>query len=341
MKALFIGGTGTISTEISRLCVKQGWELTLLNRGNASDRVPEGARVICADIHDENAARNAIGTETFDVVADFIAFTPQDVQRDIRLFQGKCAQYVFISSASAYQKPLSSPWITEGTPLHNPYWQYSRDKIACENLLMQAYHDDLFPVTIIRPSHTYCERSVPVALHGNHGSFQVLERIRQGKPIIVPGDGTTLWTLTHSRDFAVAFTGLMGNTHALGEVFHITGDESLTWNQIHQCIGTAMGQKVRMVHIASETLSLLNPDCVGNLLGDKSNTVIFDNTKIKRAVPQFCATTRFDQGVREALDYIYSHAECQHADPVFDEWSDRVIEAYERLTMELPRFVKN
>ena len=340
MKALFIGGTGTISTEISRLCVKQGWELTLLNRGNASDRVPEGARVICADVRNENAVRSAIGTETFDVVADFIAFTPQDVERDIRLFKGKCAQYFYISSASAYQKPLSSPWITEGTPLHNPYWQYSRDKIACENLLTQAYHDDLFPVTIIRPSHTYCERSIPVALHGGKGGFQVAERIRLGKPVIVPGDGATLWTLTHSRDFAVAFVGLMGNAHALGEVFHITSDESLTWNQIYQCIGNAVGEKVRMVHIASETLGLLNPDSVDNLLGDKSNTVLFDNSKIKRAVPQFCATTRFDQGVREAVAYAYSHPECQHFDPVFDEWCDQVIEAYERMAMALPRFVK-
>lgn len=340
MKALFIGGTGTISTEISRLCVQQGWELTLLNRGNASDRVPAGARVICADIHDENAVKAAIGEETFDVVADFIAFTAQDVERDIRLFKGRCAQYMYISSASAYQKPLSSPWITEGTPLHNPYWQYSRNKMDCENLLMQAYHDDFFPVTIIRPSHTYCERSVPVALHGSNGGFQVVERIRQGKPVVVPGDGTTLWTLTHSRDFAVAFAGIMGNVHAIGEVYHITSDENLTWNQIYQCIGNAVGQKPYLVHIPSETLGMLNPDWVGALLGDKSNTVIFDNTKIKRAVPHFCASIRFDQGVREAVEYIYTHPDCQRFDPAFDAWCDQVIEAYERLAMALPKYGK-
>ena len=241
MKALFIGGTGTISAEISKRCIQQGWELTLLNRGNASARVPAGARVLCADIHDEAAVRAALGEETFDVVAEFIAFTPEDVERDIRLFSGRCGQYFFISSASAYQKPLSSPWITEGTPLHNPFWLYSRNKAKCEQILRDAYDERNFPVTIIRPSHTYCERGVPVALHGKNGSFQVLERMRQGKKIIIPGDGTTLWTFTHSRDFAVAFTGLMGNAHAVGEVFHITGDETMTWNQAYQCIANAMG----------------------------------------------------------------------------------------------------
>ena len=337
MKALFIGGTGTISTEISKLCVKQGWELTLINRGNSSSRVPEGARVIRADIHNEQAVREVLREETFDVVADFIAFTPEHVERDIRLFKGKCAQYFFISSASAYQKPLSSPWITEGTPLHNPYWQYSRDKIACEEVLMHAYHEELFPVTIIRPSHTYCERSVPVAVKGNKGSYQVLERMRKGKPVIVPGDGTTLWTLTHSRDFAVAFVGLMGNVHALGEVFHITGDESLTWNQIYESAARALGVEPHFVHIASETLGRLCPEYVGNLLGDKSNTVIFDNSKIKRAVPQFCAAIRFDQGVREAVEYVYSHPECQIEDPEFDAWCDAVIEGYEKMTAALPK----
>lgn len=338
MKALFIGGTGTISTEISKLCVQQGWELTLLNRGRSSERVPEGARVICADIHDEDAVREAIGDEVFDVVAEFIAFTPEDVERDIRLFEGKCRQYFFISSASAYQKPLSSPWITEGTPLHNPYWEYSRNKIACEDVLMRAYRERLFPVTIIRPSHTYCERSVSVALHGKNGSYQVLERMRQGKKVIIPGDGTTLWTITHSRDFAVAFTGLMGNVHAVGEVFHITGDESLTWNQIYQSIANAMGVELKAVHIASETLGMLSEEFLGNLTGDKSNTVLFDNTKIKRAVPQFCAKIRYDQGVRECVEYVYSHPECQKLDPEFDQWCDQVIEAYEKMIEALPRY---
>lgn len=338
MKALFIGGTGTISSAISALCVRRGWDLTLLNRGNADARVPEGAHVIHADIHDETAAREALEGQTFDVVADFIAYTPDDVARDIRLFAGRTAQYFFISSASAYQKPLSSPWITEGTPLCNPYWEYSRLKAACEDVLIRAYREQGFPITIIRPSHTYCQRSVPVALHGPAGSFQVLERMRAGKPVIVPGDGLTLWTLTHSDDFAVAFVGLMGNVHALGEVFHITGDESLTWNQVYSSIAAALGVEPHLVHIASETLGALCQSYVGSLLGDKSNTVLFDNAKIKRAVPEFVAAKRFDQGVREAVAYIYSHPECQRPDPAFDAWCDQVIEGYERLTAALPKF---
>ncbi len=338
MKALFIGGTGTISTAISELCVKRGWELTLLNRGTASARVPEGARVLVADARDEDAVRAALGDERFDVAADFIAFTPEDVRRDIRLFQGRVGQYIFISSASAYQKPLSMPWITESTPLFNPYWEYSRDKAACEETLMRAYRESGFTVTIVRPSHTYCERSVPVALHGANGSFAVVERIRTGRKVIVPGDGLTLWALTHSSDFAVAFVGLMGNVHALGETFHITGDERLTWNQVYEAIGAALGVRPKMVHIASETLGMLCSAYVGALLGDKSNTVLFDNTKIRRAVPEFRAQKRYDQGVREAIDYIYAHPECQNPDPAFDEWCDRVIEGYERMTASLPKF---
>ena len=337
-KALFIGGTGTISTEISRLCVRKGWDLTLLNRGKTSQFVPEGAHVLRGDINQEEAVRELLGDRTWDVVADFIAFTPEQAARDIRLFQGKTRQYFFISSASAYQKPLSSPWITEGTPLHNPYCEYSRNKATCERLLRDAYDRDGFPVTIIRPSHTYCERSVPLALHGPKGSYQVLERIRQGKRIIIPGDGTTLWTLTHSRDFAVAFEGLMGNPHAMGETFHITGDESLTWNQIHECVGAALGQEIHAVHIPSETIGKLWPDMVGGLIGDKSNTVIFDNTKIKRAVPAFSTRTFFADGARECVEYIQAHPECQVPDPEFDSWCDRMLEAWDQAEKTFPRF---
>lgn len=204
---------------------------------------------------------------------------------------------------------------------------------------MRAYREQGFPVTIIRPSHTYSERSIPVALHGA-GSFQVVERMRMGKPVIVPGDGTTLWTLTHSRDFAAGFVGLMGNCHAIGEAYQITGDEQLTWNQIYGCIAAALGVQPKLVHIASETLARLDEACEGNLIGDKSNTVIFDNTKLKRAVPGFCAKTRFDQGVREAVDYIYSHPECQKLDPAFDSWCDCVIEMYTDLCEKLPRYVR-
>ena len=338
MKALFIGGTGTISTEISKLCVRKGWDLTLLNRGKNADRVPEGARVLRGDINQEEEIRPLLEGQKWDVVADFIAFTPDQVRRDIRLFEGKTSQYFFISSASAYQKPLSSPWITEGTPLHNPFWEYSRNKAECERILREAYDLRGFPVTLIRPSHTYCERSVPVAVHGRNGSFQVLERIRAGKRIIIPGDGLTLWTLTHSRDFAVAFEGLMGNAHALGETYHITGDESLTWNQIHECVGAALGREIQAVHIPSETLGRLWPDMVGNLIGDKSNTVLFDNTKIKRAVPEFITTTFFSRGARECVDYIYAHPECQVPDPEFDSWCDRMLEAWDRAEETFPRY---
>ncbi len=338
MKALFIGGTGTISSEISALCVRQGWQLTLLNRGNARERVPAGAETVTCDIYDEKQVLAALGDRTFDVVADFIAFTPEHVERDIRLFKGRCAQYIFISSASAYMKPLPSPIVTESTPLINPYWTYSHNKALCEEKLTRACRDEGFPVTIVRPSHTYCERSVPVALHGPKGSFQVLERIRLGKKVIVPGDGLTWWTLTHSRDFAVAFVGLMGNIHAIGEAYHITGDERLTWNQVYECIGAALGAKPKIVHIASETLAALCDEYRGALLGDKSNTLILDNSKIKRAVPGFNAVIRFDQGAREAVEYMYSHPECRREDPDFDLWCDRVIEGYERMVEALPRF---
>ncbi|NLV58148.1 MAG: SDR family oxidoreductase [Clostridiales bacterium] len=338
MKALFIGGTGTISASISKLCVAQGWDLYLLNRGIHSNLVPQEIKQITADINDLQVVKEKLGDMHFDVVADFIAYTPQEVRRDVELFQGRTEQYFFISSASAYQKPLSSPYITESTPLYNPFWQYSRNKIACEEVLMAEYRSNGFPVTIIRPSHTYDQRNIPTAVHGRKGSYAVVERIRQGRKVIVPGDGLSLWTLTHSRDFAVAFCGLMGNLHAIGETYQIIGDESLTWNQIFEAIGRAVGKEPQMVHIASETLAALCPAFSGALLGDKSNSVIFDNTKIKRAVPQFQTTIRFDQGVREAVSYMDAHPECQIPDPEFDRWCDALIERYEADQAAWPRF---
>ena len=337
MKALFIGGTGTISTAISALSVARGWDLFLLNRGNHSEHVPAGAQIIKADIGNLADVEAKLEGMTFDVVADFIAFTPDQVARDIRLFGRRTKQYFFISSASAYQKPLGCPVITESTPLSNPFWQYSRDKIACEELLMHAYRENGFPVTIIRPSHTYGDVSVPVAVKGSKGSFSVIDRIRRGQKVIVPGDGLSLWTLTHNTDFAKAFCGLMGNAHAIGDTYQIMSDESLTWNQVYQAIGAAFGVEAHLVHIASETLTLCDPSLIGELIGDKSNSVVFDNSKIKRAVPDFAATTRFDQGVRRTIAYIYSHPELQIPDPDFDAWTDQMIERYERLTADLPR----
>ena len=337
MKALFIGGTGTISTAISALCVKRGWELYLMNRGNHQEHVPDGAKTIVADINDLHDVQTKLDGMTFDVVADFIAYTTDQVERDIQLFSGKTEQYFFISSASAYQKPLSSPVITESTPLANPFWQYSRDKIACEERLMRAYREQGFPITIIRPSHTYGDSGVPVVLHGNRGCYSVLERIRLGKKVIVPGDGLSLWTLTHNTDFAVAFCGLMGNLHAIGETYQITGDEKLTWNQVYEAIGRVFNVKPMMTHIASETLARASANFSGELIGDKSNTVLFDNTKIKRAVPEYNATVRFDQGVRRTIDYIYSHPQLQIPDPEFDAWTDQMIAVYEQMEKNLPQ----
>lgn len=338
MKALFIGGTGTISTAITQLAPTCGIELYLLNRGNKNYLIPENVKTIEADIHNEEDVAKKLQDMEFDVVADFIAFDTQAIQRDIRLFSGKVKQFIFISTASAYKKPLTNPYITESTPLVNPYWEYSRKKIACEEVLLQEYKEKNFPVTIVRPSHTYGDFNIPVAVHGAYGSFSVIDRIRKGKKVIVHGDGTSLWTVTHNSDFAKAFVGLMGNPHAIGEAVHITSDESLTWNQIYETIGSALGTKPIIVHIPSELLAKADPEYTGALLGDKANSVIFDNSKLKRLVPGFTATMRFDQGVRIALRNILSKPELQKADPDFDLWTDRMLQAYEAFEGTIPRF---
>lgn len=332
MKALFIGGTGTISTAISIKLLEEGHELWLINRGTRNNALPSGAHIITADIEDEEDVRRKLEGQCFDVVADFIAFTPQQLERDYRLFSGRTKQFIYISSASAYQKPLSDYRINEGTPLANPYWEYSRNKIAGEELVMKLYREEGFPVTIVRPSHTYSERSVPLGVHGACGSYQVIKRMLEGKKVIIQGDGTSLWTMTHNTDFAKGFVGLMGNIHAIGEAVQITSDESLTWNQIYQAIADALGVELRACYVSSEFLAACSPaqwDLRGGLLGDKSNSVVFDNAKLKRLVPDYTATVRFDQGVRMAVDYVLTHSECQKEDPEFDKWCDRVIEAQE------------
>ncbi len=337
-KALFIGGTGTISTAITALAPQCGFELYLLNRGNRQALVPDSVKVIEADINNEADVREKLKDLTFDVVAQFIAFTPDALERDIRLFTGKTKQYIFISSASAYQKPLSSPVITESTPLYNPFWEYSRNKIACEDFLMKQYRNHDFPITIVRPSHTYGDFSIPLAIHGRNGNYSVINRIKQGKKVIIHGDGTSLWTLTHNTDFAKAFVGLMGNKHAIGEAVQITSDESLSWNQIYEIIGDALGIAPKIVHIPSDTLAKAHPDYLGGLIGDKANSVIFDNTKVKRLVPDYKAVVRFDQGIRQTLAYIEQHPEHQSEDKEFDEWTDKMIEAYEAFENNLPTF---
>ena len=336
MKALLIGGTGTISSAVTeRLVNELGWEVWLLNRGNRKDNLPEGAHQIICDIHDKAEAAKKLDGMTFDVACEFIGFQREDVERDYRLLQGKVKQYIFTSSASAYHKPAASYLVNEGTTLSNPHWEYSRNKIACEEFLMGKYREEGFPVTIVRPSHTYDERKVPVCLHGNNGSWQVIKRMLEGKPVIIPGDGTSLWTLTFNRDFAVGYTGLMGNRHAIGEAFQITGDETLTWNQIYETIADALDVELKAYHVASEYLAAVGKkygyDFEGNLLGDKAVSVVFDNAKLKRLVPQLTTTVPFHVGVRRAVEYVLSHLEeCQKEDPEFDAWCDRVIEAQEK-----------
>lgn len=331
MKILFIGGTGTISMAISKLLLSQGHTLYLLNRGNRNTGLSGNLVELKADINDEAAVSKLIQDLTFDAVADFIAFHPQQLERDYRLFEGRTKQFIYISSASAYQKPLSDFRITEGTPLANPYWEYSRNKIAGEEYLMRLYRENGFPITIVRPSHTYSERSVPLGVHGENGSYSVLKRMLEGKPVIIHGDGTSLWTLTHNSDFAKGFAGLLGNIHAIGEAVQITSDESLTWNQIYQIIADALGVKLNAIHVSSEFLDACGPyDFAGSLIGDKANTVVFDNSKLKRLVPGFTATVRADQGIRDTVAYVLSHPECQREDPAFDDWCDKVAQAMEQ-----------
>ena len=333
MRLLLIGGTGTISSAITRQLAQSGHELWLLNRGSRKNEVPANVRQVICDINDEAEVLRQIGDTQFDAVCEFIGFVTSQVERDIRLFKGRTRQYVYISSASAYNKPARSPFITEGTALANPYWQYSRDKIACEDLLMKEYRENGFPVTIVRPSHTYCERGVPVSVHGPKGSWQVLKRMMEGKPVLVHGDGSSLWTLTWNEDFARGFIGLLGNPKAIGEAFQIMSDETLTWNQVYQCVANALGVEFKPYYVASDYLAAISPkeyDLTGNLLGDKAVTVVFDCTKLKRAVPGFCATTRFDEGVRRCVDYLLAHPELQVEDPEFDAWCDKVIATMEQ-----------
>ena len=332
MKILIIGGTGTISSAITRQLAESSNELWLLNRGTRRSEVPASVKQIIANIDDTEEVLRQIGDTQFDAVCEFIGFLPSQVERDIRLFQGRTRQYVYISSASAYNKPAASHVITEGTALANPYWEYSRNKIACEDILMKAYREEGFPVTIIRPSHTYCERAVPLSVHGLKGSWQVLKRMLEGKPVLVHGDGSSLWTVTWNEDFARGFIGLLGNPKAIGEAFQIMSDEQLTWNQIYECVGRALGVTPKLYHVASDFLAATAPkawDFTGNLIGDKAATVVFDCSKLKRAVPSFCATTRFDEGVRRCVAYILAHPELQEEDPEFDQWCERIIAAQE------------
>lgn len=323
MKALFIGGTGNISSACSQLALERGVELYLLNRGQSLRPLPEGARVINADIRDANAVREALGSMRFDVVADFIAFTPQHIETDLQLFRGRTGQYLFISSASAYQTPPATLPVTEAAILDNPVWQYSRDKAACEERLLRAYREEKFPFTIVRPSHTYSAVYVPV-----HGNWTTIDRMLRGLPVIVHGDGTSLWTLTHSSDFAKGFVGLMGNSHAIGEAYHITSDEWLTWNQIHEILASAAGVQPELVHVPSDLIAVYDPIWGESLLGDKAHSFILDNSKIKRVVPDFVCTTPFSRGAEEIIAWHRADPARQQVDEKFNAICERILRAY-------------
>ncbi|NSW92649.1 MAG: SDR family oxidoreductase [Firmicutes bacterium] len=330
MKVLFIGGTGTISAAVSELAVKKGIDLFLLNRGNREEFFPGGATLIKGDIRDIENTRKILKNYKFDVVVDWVAFTPDHIEADINLFRGKTGQYIFISSASAYQKPPTHYLVDESTPLANPYWQYARDKIACEQRLMEEYRKSGFPITIIRPSYTYGKTTIPYIFNSREHRWTLIDRLRKGKKIIVPGDGTSLWTLTHNTDFAKGFIGLIGNVQAIGHAFHITSDEVLTWDQVIKIIGKAAGAEPNIIHIPSEFIGAFSPEHIGGLLGDKAVSVVFDNSKIKRFVPGFTATVPFSEGIKESIEWYESNPDRCTVDEEFNNLADRIVAAYEK-----------
>jgi nucleoside-diphosphate-sugar epimerase len=329
MKVLFLGGTGIISTASTQLAAEHGMEVTLLRRGQRSAELPRNVRTIPADITDEAAVAAALGSETFDAVVDWIAFTTADVERDIRLFRGRTEQFVFIGSASAYQKPVGHYLITESTPLANPYWQYSRDKIACEERLMKAYREEGFPITIVRPSLTYGDTQIVLAVNSWQQSYTAVDRMRRGKKVIVPGDGSSLWVITHNSDFAQGLVGLLGHRQAIGHAFHITSDEAMTWDQFYRITAQAAGVEAKIVHIASDFLSACMPEELGSLTGDKAVSVVFDNSKIKRFVPGYCAKIPFAQGIQRTIDWFDADPRRKQIDESANAAWDKLIDAYE------------
>ena len=328
MKILFIGGTGIISSACTSLVVEKGYDLYLVNRGETLKRgpLPHGVHQIRGDIRDIETIKHILGDHKFDAVVNWIAFLPEQVEQDINFFRDRTKQYVFISSASAYQSPPASLPVTESTILDNPYWEYSRNKIACEELLLQAYREHKFPMTIVRPSHTYDKTLLPFS-----GGYTVVDRMRRGLPVIVHGDGTSLWTLTHHKDFAVGLVGLLGNSKAIGDQFHITSDEWLTWNQIYQMVAAAAGvPHPKLVHIPSDLIAAYAPNLGPGLLGDKSHSMIFENSKIKRVVPEFLATIPFSRGAKEIINWYDEQPSRQIIDIDFNTLTDRIISEYKK-----------
>src|SRR6202140_5166283 len=338
MKILFIGGTGVISTASTALAAQRALDITLLSRGQHMSQLPPGVKTLIADVNDP-ALLQKLERESFDAVVDWIAFTPADIERDLKLFRRRTRQFVFISSASAYQKPQTHYLMTESTPLANPYWDYSRNKIACEERLMQAYRDEGFPATMVRPSLTYGETLVPLVLNSWQKSYTAVDRMIRGQKLIVPGDGTSLWVITHNTDFAKGLVGLLGHEQAIGHAFHITTDEVLTWDQLYRTVAEAVGVEARIVHIPSDFMIACLPQMEGTLIGDKSVSVVFDNSKIKRFVPEFVATTRFAQGIRQSLAWFDTDPRRKLIDSKENAIWDKLIESYETgLKLAVGRF---
>jgi nucleoside-diphosphate-sugar epimerase len=330
MKVLFIGGTGLISSAVSQLAVQKGIELTLLNRGNKETLVPHGAKVLHGDINNVNEMKALLSGEHFDAVVDFIIFEPAGIERDIELFTGKTNQYIFISTAATYQRPVTQYIIDESTPQHNPGWDYAENKIACEERLIQEYRRNGFPMTIVRPSHTYGPSSIPFAITSWAKPWTIVDRMLRGKAIVVPGDGTSLWTITHNSDFAKGLVGLLGNAQTLGHAFHITSDEVKTWDQYCTIIGQVVGARPKILHIASDAIARFLPDAKGGLLGDTCNSYVLDNSKIKRFVPDYVATTNFETGIRQSIAAFQNHPELMAIDEEFNARIDRLILAYDQ-----------
>jgi nucleoside-diphosphate-sugar epimerase len=324
MKVLFIGGTGIISSAVSRLAVERGIELYHFNRGKSHRKI-DGVKNITGDIRNVKESKEVLKNYHFDVVVNWISFVPEHILADIEVFSGITDQYIFISSASAYEKPISKLPITEETPLINPFWQYSRDKATCEKILMEAYKTQKFPVTIVRPSHTYDNTLIP-----NDWGYTILDRLLKGKKIIIHGDGTSLWVLTHNSDFAVGFIGLFGKKEALGEAYHITSNELLTWNQIYKMMADELGVQLNPVHIPSDFIAKYNPEHGAGLLGDKAHSVIFDNSKIKKLVPEFQCKIPFSEGVKEIIAWYKNNKDWQVVNEEINKSIDEIITAYER-----------
>lgn len=322
LKVLFIGGTGVISSGCAPLVVERGDELYVLNRGRTGGvrPLPPAARALAADVRDPESVRAAVAGHEFDVVVDWVAYTPEHVRLDLDLFEGRIGQYVFISSASAYQTPPARQPVRESTPLRNPFWRYSRDKIACEDQLTAAYRDRGFPATIVRPSHTYDRTLVPF-----DGGWTVPARMRQGREVVVHGDGTSLWTLTHHTDFARGFVPLLGHPRAVGDAFHITGDDVLTWNQIAESLAVALGVEPRIVHVPSDAIAAADPEWGAGLLGDKAHSMVFDNAKVRALVPDFRPTIPFERGAREIVDWHLADPARQTVDPALDKVMDDLV----------------